>query len=135
MMRLKKKDMKSLFIISVLVQSLIITGCAGPEYTLLYNGNSQDGEHARGLDIKGSRIIITGNNGAVTFMDRSSNFIKVKEMLNGAEDLRDVYLFKDYAYVALNSGNKGIIYYSAKGDTGPVFSAAGIFFGWFGFLG
>ncbi len=101
--------MKNRFFISICF-SLIFLGCAKLEYTLDYNGTSQSGKHARGVDIKGSKIIISGYKGAVTIIDKSTDqYYKIKDSIANMEDFRDVYLFKDFSYVTINSGDTAAI--------------------------
>jgi len=119
--------MKSPSIISIILFLILVTGCANFQYSTVYNGSSQEGKHARGVDVNNSKVIITGYQGAVTILDMASNNFKVKDSIIGAEDLRDVHLFDDYSYITISSGERGLVYHHKSGITESIFNMNNLF--------
>lgn len=106
--------MKNNLVITCLI--LLVVSCGSFRTESIYKGESQNGKHARGLEVFGDNVLVSGYEGAYSRFDLTTKTWLLKDSIKGIEDFRDVHIINDSTFIFLNSGVNGDIWRVEGGE-------------------
>jgi photosystem II stability/assembly factor-like uncharacterized protein len=82
--------------------------CSNVRVKQVFEGSNQEGKHSRALFDTPNGFVVGGQDGVFSVYDKDFN--QVTDSLQGASDLRDVYVLADGGMIFINSGDNGRIW-------------------------
>jgi uncharacterized protein YceK len=87
----------------------LFSACKSIVLTQVYNGHSSNGNHARGLSVKDSNLLVSGKGGVLSIFDLNQLAV-VDTIVLPASDFRGVQVGNQNTVLLMNSGQDGLVY-------------------------